>query len=216
MTDCDLLLQVRELAPAVDVPEQPASLSLLGAAVRSALSRASAKLSSPREQAHLAGVWRLCESRLGDAAAATRQAAREAAAMGGGCPCGRSYDYQSNAGPPVLCQVPPPLVLFCFFVFSLAWSQGCARAYHAACAGSPDEAFTCPECAAGTVAVVRLDEARADFFVMAADEEEEAAPAPAAAGGAGDEDATLGRALWSASRNHRLESSVLRLHAQHK
>ena len=95
---------------------QSASLSLLLASLRSALARAAGR-AAPREAAQLAGVWRLAEARLAQAAAATRAAAAEAPALGGGCPCGRSYEYQSNAGPPVLCQVPsspffPPAFLF--------------------------------------------------------------------------------------------------------
>jgi hypothetical protein len=84
--------------------------------------------------------------------------------------------------------------------------------YHAACAGSPDEAFTCPECQSGTVAVVRHDEARADFFVMepAGEEGSQEAEQPE------DEPGTLGYVLWCASRNHRLQSAILKQRAERK
>ena len=93
--------------------------------------------------------------------------------------------------------------------------------YHAACAGSPDEAFTCPECQSGAVAVVRHDEARADFFVME--------PAGEGGGGAGppppaeqeeeeeeEEARSLGHVLWAASRNHRLETALLKQRADRR
>ncbi len=79
--------------------------------------------------------------------------------------------------------------------------------YHAACAGSPDEAFTCPECQSGAVAVVRHDEARADFYVMEPAGE---------AGEPEDEPGTLGYTLWCASRNHRLETALLKQRSERK
>lgn len=137
-----ILNEVASRLPSLELPEQTASLQQLGTALKAALGRHAAQQGSA---ATCAGLWALAERRLAEAAAAVREAARSAEALGG-CPCGLAQENSRN-GPPVLC-------------------AQCARVYHAQCANFPDELFVCPECGGGA-AVARFDEARGDVYVMA-------------------------------------------------